>query len=192
MFDFDNEHVTRHLVYARKNGVEVECIGDWAQVSPMNASENIARLRRAGIRVYGVVRNDPTRLRGGHREHAHEIHPLRRRGGPLGLVQPPFPPLGRQLGERPGLPLAGRARSSTQPSTGRCERTKGDASAWTRLARYNLYYSFGTYHCRARGVLRPQDAIITEIENARRSIVVCMFDLASIRGSAFGSETRPT
>ena len=76
MFDFDNEHVARHLVYAKENGVEVECIGDWAQVSSMNASEHIARLapgRHKGLRDQP---QRPLPAAGRHIEHAHEIHPL--------------------------------------------------------------------------------------------------------------------
>jgi hypothetical protein len=47
------------LIYALKNGIGVDCVADWASVSSMNCTENVAKLRRAGIPVCGVVRNTP-------------------------------------------------------------------------------------------------------------------------------------
>jgi hypothetical protein len=58
IFDFDNYHVAEHLIYARGKGVDVECIADWAVVSSMNCTENIARMRRADPDPR-VVRNTP-------------------------------------------------------------------------------------------------------------------------------------
>ncbi|RMD52502.1 MAG: hypothetical protein D6828_05645, partial [Nitrospirae bacterium] len=59
VYDPDNKNIAEHLIYAKESGVDVECIADWSSVSSMNCSENIAMLRRAGIDVYGVVRNTP-------------------------------------------------------------------------------------------------------------------------------------
>ncbi len=53
-------------------------------------------------------------------------------------------------------------------------------------SRYNLYYSFGAYQWRDRNI-RPQDAIVAEIESAQRSILVCMFDLARLKGALPGA-----
>ena len=185
MFDFDNEHVSRHLVYAKEQGVEVECIGDWAQVSSMNASEHIARLRRAGVRVYGISRNDPCRWRedissmhtkfilfdddvvhsGSYNLHFHlwggnwENSLVYRSKDACLLYKAVYRAL--RCGQRVEL--------AVDPS-----------------ARHNLYYSFGTYHA-GPATFRPQDAIISEIASATHSIVVCMFDLSPIRGIAFGT-----
>ncbi|MGD0231826.1 MAG: phospholipase D-like domain-containing protein [Syntrophorhabdales bacterium] len=180
MFDFDNEHVTRHLVYAHDNGVGVECIGDWAQVSPMNASENIARLRRAGIRVYGIVRNDPSRRRadissmhtkfilfdndvvhsGSYNLHFH----LWGGNWENGIVYRSPDASLLHLAVYRALKSGQRVRLAIDPS-----------------APYNLYYSFGAYHS-GSATMRAQDAIVSEIARARHSIVVCMFDLSPIRG----------
>ena len=183
VFDFDNEHVTRHLVYAKEKGVEVECIGDWAQVSPMNASENIARLRRAGIRVYGVIRNDPARpedivsmhtkfiVFGDDEVHSgsYNLHFHLWGGnweGGLAYASADAAVIYRHIYHAIRFGL--RVRLDVDPA-----------------ARHNIYYSFGAY--RADGSqLRPQDAIITEIENAGRSIVVCMFEIGPIRGAPNG------
>lgn len=184
MFDFDNGDVAAHLVHARSKGVDVECIGEWTQVSSLNASENIARLRRASIPVYGVIRNDPSRpgqdiasmhtkimlfdddlvhsasynlhfhLWGGNWENG-VAHRSRDAARLYGAVYDAI-----RHGRSVSLPV--------DPSN-----------------RYNLYYSFGSYRG-PQGVIRPQDAIVNEITRARRSIVVCMFELARLRGVPCG------
>jgi len=187
MFDFDNEHVTRHLVYAKENGVEVECVGDWAQVGPMNSSENIARLRRGGIRVYGVARNDPTRLQEDiasmHTKFIlfddEEVH--------SGSYNLHF----HLWGGNWESGLAYRSRDACilyRAVYGAIRSGKRVSLQVDPSARHNIYYSFGSYYTGVSQV-RPQDAIITEIENARHSIVVCMFELSPIRGARFGSAT---
>ncbi len=184
MFDFDNEHVARHLAYAKEEGVEVECIGDWAQVSSMNASEHIAGLRRAGVRVYGISRNDPCRRwedissmhtkfilfdddvvhSGSYNLHFHlwggnwENSLVYRSKDASLLYNAVYRALRR--GQRVGLRV----------------------DPW---ARHNLYYSFGTYSA-GPARFRAQDAIISEIARAVDSIVVCMFDLSALRGIPFG------
>ena len=180
VFDFDNGDVANHLVHAKGKGVEVECIGDWAQVSSVNASENIARLRRAAIPVYGLVRNDPSagyadiasmhtkfilfdrdvvlsasynlhfHLWGGNWENSMTYH-SREASCLYGAVYE-------------ALRRGHKVRLRVNPSN-----------------RYNLYYSFGTYESMDARI-RPQDAIITEIAEAKRSILVCMFDLSRLKG----------
>ena len=190
MFDFDNEHVTRHLVYAKENGVEVECIGDWAQVSPMNASENIARLRRAGIRVYGIVRNDPSRMR----EDISSMHTKFILFDDDVVHSASYNLHFHLWGGNWENSLVYRSRDAAMLYKSIYGALRSGQRVGLRVdpsARHNLYYSFGTY-CAGGASLRPQDAIITEIARAVDSIVVCMFDLSPIRGIAFGAAARRT
>jgi phosphatidylserine/phosphatidylglycerophosphate/cardiolipin synthase-like enzyme len=186
MFDFDNEHVARHLVYAREHGIAVECIGDWAQVSSMNASEHLGRLRRAGIRVFGVVRNDPSR---GHQDLSSmhtKIMLFDDDAVHSGSYNLHFHLWG-------GNWESGMACYSREAVL--MHRAIYQAIRWGQRVRlrvnpfnaFNLYYSFGTYET-DQGPFRAQDAIITEIARARASIVVCMFDLAFLPGKAFGDD----
>jgi phosphatidylserine/phosphatidylglycerophosphate/cardiolipin synthase-like enzyme len=189
MFDFDNEHVANHLVYAYDNGVDVECIGDWAQVSPMNDSEHIARIRRTGIPIYGVVRNTPGVPADGiasmHTKFivfdgevvhssSYNLH-FHLWGGnwenALFYYSQDFAALYEGI--------YGAIRDGHVPVV----RINPED-------RYNLYYSFGTYLARDQG-FGPQDAIITEIERAKQSIVVCMFSLSYLGGKSMltGRET---
>ncbi len=185
MFDFDNEHIANHLIYAAEQGVEVECIGDWAQVSPMNVSENIARLRRAHIPVFGVVRNEPC-LPGDNLASMHtkmilfdgrEVHSASYNlhfhlwGGNWENAIAHYSPEVCALYDAiyQAVRHGHRVSLTTQPSD--------------RLA---IYYSFGEYRS-GENSYRAHDAIIGELQRARESITVCMYDISPIRGNAFGT-----
>jgi phosphatidylserine/phosphatidylglycerophosphate/cardiolipin synthase-like enzyme len=52
-------------------------------------------------------------------------------------------------------------------------------------SRFNLYYSFGRHHTSLKDYFRPQDAIITEINNARSQIILSMFDIGYLAGMSY-------
>ncbi|MBV6340805.1 MAG: phosphatidylserine/phosphatidylglycerophosphate/cardiolipin synthase family protein [Candidatus Magnetobacterium sp. LHC-1] len=181
IFDFDNYHVAQHLIHAVQAGVEVECIADWPAVSSLNVTENIAKMRRAGIPIYGIVRNtpcDPTEgiasmhtkiiIFDGEIVHSssYNLH-FHLWGGNWenGLVyySPDFVTVYSNIYHalRGGVVQ----RLSVTPEQ-----------------RYNLYYSFGSYYTPFRDYYRAQDAIVTEINNAKHTIIVSMFDIGYITG----------
>ena len=183
VFDFDNEHVADHLIYAKDNGVDVECIADWASVSSLSCTESIARMRRAGISIYGVVRNTPCEpsegiasmhtkiivfddeivhsssynfhfhLWGGNWENALVYH-----SKDFALLY-----LNVYHAIRGGV---------IQPL--------GVNPDWN----YNMFYSFGSYYTSWRDYYRPQDAIVTEINNASHTILAVMFDIGEFSGAS--------
>lgn len=180
MFDFDHDHVTRHLVYAHEKGVEVECIGDWAQVSPMNTSEHIARLRRARIPVYGVVRNDPCRRHDDIASMHTKFIIFDDQVTQSGSYNLHFHLWGGNW--ESGIAYRSADASSLHRSIYKAIRNGHPVKLAVDPERaYNLYYSFGTYRAGDR-IVRPQDAIVTAINDARQSIVVCMFDCSPITG----------
>lgn len=185
LFDFDNYHVAEHLIHARKNGVDVECLADWAAVSSMNCTESIARMRRAGIPIYGIVRNTPCDPSGGiasmHTKiiifdgeivhsSSYNLH-FHLWGGnwenALFYYSRDF-----------GILYANIYHAIRGGVVQRLEVNPE--------SRYNLYYSFGSYYTPSRHYFRLQDAIITEIDNARHSIVLCMFDMDYLTGVSAG------
>ncbi len=185
MFDFDNEHIANHLIYAAGQGVDVECIGDWAQVSTMNVSEHIARLRRARIPVFGVVRNEPCRPRDslasmhtkiilfdGCEVHSasYNLH-FHLWGGNWESAIAHYSPDACLLYDAiyRAVRYGHRVRLTTGPAD--------------RLA---VYYSFGEYRA-GESRYRTHDAIIGELQAARESIIVCMYDISPIRGNARGA-----
>ena len=185
MFDFDNGDVATHLAYAKDKGVDIECVGEWTRVSTLNASENIALLRRALIPVYGVVRNDPSCL-----------------GQDIASMHTKFMLFDGDVVHSASYNLhfhlwggnwengvAYRSRDSFLLYQAIYEAIRHGYRV--RLAvdpsnTYNLYYTFGNYEG-PDGPIRPQDAIVTEIARARRSVVVCMFELARLKGVPEGS-----
>lgn len=181
LFDFDNHHIAEHLIHAHEQGVDVECLADWSALSSLNCSENIARMRRAGIPLCGIVRNTPcdgaegiasmhTKIIIFDGEVAHSssynLH-FHLWGGnwenALFYYSRDF-----------GILYAAVYHALRGGAIPEIEIDPG--------SRYNLLYSFGRYHTSLKKYYRPRDAIITEINNARRSLVVCMFDLQHLGG----------
>lgn len=184
MFDFDNYHVAEHFIYAKNSGVDIECIADWASISSMNCTENVARMRRAGISIYGVVRNTPCNpsegiasmhtkfiIFDGEIVHScsYNLH-FHLWGGNWenGLV----------YYSRDFALLYSNIYHAIRG--GVIQRLHVDPRH-----RYNLYYSFGSYYTPHRDYYRPRDAIITEIENAGHSIIVAMFDMDYLTGISY-------
>jgi hypothetical protein len=184
IFDFDNYHIAEHLIYARQKGVDVECIADWAALSSLNCTENIARIRRAGIPILGVVRNTPCdpfqgiasmhtkiiifdgevvhcssynlhfHLWGGNWEQALFYY-----SGDFALL---YANIYHAIRGGVIRELVVRPES-----------------------RFNLFYSFGRHLAPRRDFYRPQDAIITEINNASDFIILSMFDLGYLTGVSY-------
>jgi phosphatidylserine/phosphatidylglycerophosphate/cardiolipin synthase-like enzyme len=181
VFDFDNEHIANHLIYAHSQGIEVECIGDWAAVGSMNCSESIAKMRRAGIHIYGVVRNTPgdpnqgiasmhTKIVLFDNEIVHSssynFH-FHLWGGnwenALVYQSKDFSTLYRNI------------YNAIRGGVGKPVQLKTEN-------RFNLFYTFAAYSIPQRHYYRAQDAIITEINNAKYSILIVMFDIGEFSG----------
>lgn len=189
LFDFDSRHVSDHLVYAFQKGVEVECVGDWASVSSMNCSDNIAKLRRAGMPVYGVVRNTPADPSGGIASMHTKIIIFDGEVAHSSSYNLHFHLWG---GNRENA-LFYYSKDFTLLYEGIYSLIKGAVAQEIKVntqAKHNTYYSFGKYAVgRKKSVLfRPQDAILTEIAGARESILVCMFDMDFLTGIRLGEE----
>ncbi|MCI4624809.1 MAG: phospholipase D-like domain-containing protein [Candidatus Magnetoovum sp. WYHC-5] len=181
IFDFDNYHVAEHLIHAQSKGVDIECIADWAAVSPMTITANVAKMKRSGIPIYGVVRNtpgDPSQgiasmhtkiiIFDGEVVHSssYNLH-FHLWGGNwengIFYYSKDFADiyLNVYYAIRGGI----IQRIGVNPE-----------------GKYNMFYTFGSYYTAIRDYYRPQDAIITEINNARQNIVVSMFDIGYMTG----------
>ncbi|KJR42682.1 phospholipase D/Transphosphatidylase [Candidatus Magnetoovum chiemensis] len=184
VFDFEYTHIANHLIHAKEKGVDIECFAEWSSVSTKNVVENIARMRRAGIPIYGVVRNNPSDTSHGiasmHTKiiifdgeivhsSSYNLH-FHLWGGNWenGLVyySKDFAALYANI----YYAIAGAViqRLDIEPE-----------------GRYNALYSFGSYSTPRRDYYRPQDAIITEINSAKHDIVVSMFDIGYLTGVSY-------
>lgn len=188
IFDFDYYHVAEHLIYALKNGIEVDCVADWASVSSMNCTENVAKLRRAGIPVYGVVRNTP----GNPSEGIASMHTkfIIFDGE---IVHSSSYNLHFHLwGGNWENALVYYSADFALLYSNIYNAIKGGAIQTLHVepqSRYNLYYSFGSHLTPSGDSFRPQDAIISEINNAHHSIIVVMFDMDYLTGRYKNYET---
>jgi hypothetical protein len=186
MFDFDNEHVAKHLIYARDQGVDVECIAEWSQVASTNCAENIAVMRRAGIPIFGIVRNAPGEPNEGIASMHTKFIIFDGEVVHSGSYNLHFHLWGGNW--ESGLAYESRDVAILYENVYEGVR-RGIFESLTAdpFARYNLYYSLGDSWTGSRW-FRPQDAIVTEINNARQSIVVCMFGLSRLHGVAIDSD----
>ncbi len=189
LFDFDNQHIADHLVYAFQKGVEVECVGDWASVSSMNCSEYIATLRRAGIPIYGVVRNTPGDPAAGIASMHTKIIIFDGEAAHSSSYNLHFHLWGGNWENA----LFYYSKDFALLYESIYNYVKGSVVQELSIkpqAKHNSYYSFGKYnaHKKNSALFRPQDAILTEITAARESIVVCMFDMDFLSGIPLGEK----
>lgn len=187
IFDFDNEHVANHLVHARQNGVEVECIADWAAVAPVNPTENVARLRRAGIPVLGVVRNTP----GAPEEGIGSMHTKFFVFDGEVVHSSSYNLHFHLWGGNREETLVFRSRDVATLYENAFQAIRGGVVQPLQMdpyARLNLYYSFGYSQTRQGKLFRAQDALVTELNNAQSSIELAMFDLGFLKGVSIADE----
>ena len=184
IFDFDNYHVAEHLIYARGKGVDVECFADWAAVSSMNCTENIARMRRAGIPIIGVVRNTPCDPSQGIASMHTKIIIFDGEAAHCASYNLHFHLWGGNWEH--GLFYYSRDFALLYANI--YHAIRGGVIQETDItpgSRFNLFYSFGRHHSPGRAFYRPQDAIITEINSAGDSIIISMFDIGYLAGIAY-------
>jgi hypothetical protein len=185
VFDFDNHHFAQHLIHARERGVDVECMADWAAVSSMNSSENIARMRCAGIPVIGVVRNTPCDPSGGITSMHTKFIIFDGEVVHCSSYNLHFHLWGGNWEHA----LFYYSRDFAALYTNIYHAIRGGVvqpADIDPLNRFNLYYSFGCNYSGSRKY-RSQDAILTEINNAESSIIICMFDLGYLTGIPSGA-----
>ncbi|MBI5548472.1 MAG: Fic family protein [Deltaproteobacteria bacterium] len=181
IYDFDHYHVAEHLIWAKRNGVEVECVADWAAVSPINPTENLARLRRAGIPVLGVVRNTP----GVPEEGIGSMHTKFIVFDGEGVHSSSYNLHFHLWGGNREETLIFRSREVALLYENVFQAIRGSVVQPLQVdpaARFNLYYSYGYSQTRQGKAFRAQDALITELNHARKSIDLCMFDLGFLKG----------
>jgi len=176
LFNFDNEHVANHLIHLHSQGIEVECLGGWEQVSSADWSEPVARMRRAGIPIYGVVRNTPYVPEEGIASMHTKFIVFDGQYATSSSYNLDFHRWGENWEN--GVFYHSWAISLLYEHV--YQAIKGgiyqalpiNPDAW-----YNLYYSFGSSRDYEGRRITATDALKREIYRARSSIFVSMFDL---------------
>jgi len=187
IFDLDNEHVANHLVHARQSGVEVECLADWAAVAPVNPTENVARLRRAGIPELGVVRNTP----GAPEEGIGSMHTKFIVFDGEVVHSSSYNLHFHLWGGNREETLIFRSPDVALLYENAFQAIRGGVVQPLQIdpyAKLNLYYSYGYQQTKQGKLFRAQDALVSELNNARHSIELAMFDLGFLTGVSIADD----
>jgi hypothetical protein len=184
IFDFENEQVINHLIYAKEKGVDIDCFADWAAVSSLNCTEHIARMRRAGISIVGVVRNTPCDPSQGIASMHTKIIIFDHEVVHCSSYNLHFHLWGGNWEHA----LFYYSRDVVLLYANIYHAIRGGVIQGIDIGpenRFNLFYSFGRHHTPLKDYFRPQDAIITEISNARSQIILSMFDIGYLAGMSY-------
>ncbi|MDQ7825001.1 MAG: phospholipase D-like domain-containing protein [Candidatus Eremiobacteraeota bacterium] len=176
IFNFENEHIANHLLHLHSQGVEVECLGGWEQVSSADWSWDVARLRRGGIPVYGVVRNTPYSPHEGIASMHTKIMLFDGQAVMSASYNLDFHRWGGNWEN--GIfyyspPVSLLYEHVYQAVKGAVVKNL----AITLNDWYNLYYTLGVSHVHDGTLISPCDALAHEIYRAQTSIFIAMFDL---------------
>jgi hypothetical protein len=176
IFNFESEHITNHLLELLSRGLDIECLGGWEQVSSADWSHEVARLRRGGVPIYGIVRNTPYDPHGGIATMHTKIIIVDGHIATSSSYNLDFHRWGRNWENglfffSPSVSLLyEHVYQAIKGGVFQCLQVNPDE-------KFNLYYSFGRYIDRHGTLFTAQEALIWEIYRARSSIFVTMFDL---------------
>jgi len=189
LFNFDNPYIAEHLLYACREGVEVECIGGWEQLSSLDWIESISLLRKAGIPLYGVVRNIPHDYRGGIGSMHTKIINFDGEASMTASFNLDFHIWGANWENAifhysPHIAILYENIYHAVKGTGYIPvQINPDC-------KFNSYYSFSSCPAFDGKNYKAEDIIIKEIRRARWSIVVVMFDIDYLIGvNEYGERT---
>ncbi len=189
VFNFDNKNIINHLLYAYHEGVEIECIGGWEQVSSMDWIESIALLRQEGIQVYGVVRNTPHKESGGIASMHTKIIIFDGQASLSASFNLDFHIWG---GNRENC-IVSYSPYIALLYENIYQAIKGSYYISPEInlsSPFNSFYSFATYRAHNGKAYTCQDIIIREIARAKYSIIVVMFDINYLSGiNEYGEKT---
>ncbi len=183
VFNFDNTDIINHLLHLHSQGVNIECIGGWEQLSSSDWSENVARLRKAGIPVLGVVRNTPFDPGSGIASMHTKF-----------IIFDGFAVMSAsynldfqnwQTNRENGLFYYNSDIALLYEHN--FQTIKGSPFQPYTIEpgeKYNLYYSFGRYKTPRGEVLDWRDAVANEIYNAQERIYIVMFDMTDFNFSS--------
>lgn len=176
----DDTDFVSHLLHARACGVEVQCIVDWRKMTLTN-SPNYVRLKRSGIELLGVFCSSHHPLV----EVAPDMHMkfilFGEEDALHGSFNVTFDRWGANWESGMTFSSCGVARllnNIFQSIRG------GVIQPYTvdPMSQFNLLYTFGLHRLGDGRVYRPHQAIIAEINRARRSIRLCLFLIGDMVG----------
>ena len=176
----DDANFIDHLIYAADNGVAVQCIVDWRKMS-LTGSDRYLRLKRSRVDLLGVfcTPRDPLI------EVAPDMHNKFIIFGDedciLGSFNITFDRWGANWESGMTFHSPGICRlldNIFQSIRGGVVQRYGVDP----LSHFNLLYTFGRHTTLGGKYYRPNQAILSEINRAKRSIKACLFLIGELQG----------
>ena len=176
----DDGDFVNHLIHASENGVAVQCVVDWRKMT-LTHSDRYLRLKRSKVDLLGVfcTPRDPLI------EVAPDMHTKFIIFGSddciLGSFNITFDRWGANWESGMAFHSPGVCRlldNVFQSIRGGVVQRYGVDP----LSHFNLLYTFGRQATMAGKYYRPQHAILSEINRAKRSIKACLFLLGELQG----------
>lgn len=177
----DDGDFINHLIYAREQGVHVQCIVDWRKMTLTN-SENYARLKRSAVELLGVFCTPQDPLI----EVAPDMHTK-------------FITFDGEFAITGSFNItfdrwwANWESGMTFHSQGVCrlldnifQSQRGGVIQSYGVdphSRFNLLYTFGRQKTLSGDYYRPHHAILSEINRAKHAIKLCLFLMGELRGA---------
>lgn len=176
----DDTDFVSHLLHAHSRGVDVQCIVDWRKMT-LTSSPNYARLKRSGIELLGVFcsARDPLV------EVAPDMHMKFILFGEEDSIHGSFNVTFDRWGSNweSGMTFASRGVGRLFDNI--FQSIRGGAIQGyvvDPMSHFNLLYTFGNQLLVNGRVYRPHQAILSEVNRARRSIRLCLFLLGEMVG----------
>lgn len=177
MFNFDNRNICNHLIHLSHQGINVECVGGWEQTSSLDWQESTSDLRRAGIPVYGIVRNTPFDHSGGIASMHTKFIVFDGKAVMSSSYNLDFDKW-RENRENGIFYYSNEVALIYENLFQVIKGAPFTPYAINCNSHYNMYYSLGSYHINSSTTITGCDIIAYEILRAKSSILIAMFDLA--------------
>lgn len=176
----DDADFVNHLIFAREAGVPVQCVVDWRKAM-LTDSDNYARLKRSRVELVGVfcIQHHPSI------EVATDMHTKFIVFGEDDCLQGSFNITFDRWGSNWESGLVFHSQGVCRLLDNVFQSIRGGVIqryGIDPLSPFNLLYTFGVHTMRNSRTYRPHQAILAEINRARRSLRLCLFTIGELRG----------
>lgn len=176
----DDGDFIRHLLHAHDCGVNVQCVVDSRKML-LTSSANYARLKRSGIELLGVFCSSRDPLA----EVAPDMHTKFILFGDEDVLHGSFNVTFDRWGSNWESGMSFSSQGVVRLLNNIFQSIRGGVIQHYQidpLSHFNLLYTFGLHLLADGRPYRPHQAILSEVNRARRSIRLCLFLLGEMRG----------
>lgn len=176
----DDTDFVNHLIYAKENGVQVQCIVDWRKMA-LTTSENYARLKRSEIELLGIFCTPKDPLI----EVAPDMHNKFILFGEEDSIVGSFNITFDRWWANWESGFTFHCFAVSRLLDNIFQSIRGGVIqryGIDPLSHFNLLYTFGRHAMLNGKYYRPHHAILSEVHRARSSIRACLFLMGELQG----------